>query len=166
IFTQMNWVCLTLLIAGFIFLVIEVFLPGFGFFGIMGGVMVAAGIIVRFVQGLTTMQGLVLMLMVLGFFILCFIIMVISAKYGILGHTGLFENNTTLDASYNRTPRELRKLIGKSGKTVSVLNLAGKAKIRGKIYEVESINSYIEADKHIKVVEIRDNTIMVRKWFE
>ncbi len=166
IFTQMNWVCLTLFIAGFIFLAIEVFLPGFGFFGITGGVMVVAGIVVRFIQGLSAMQGLILMLMVLAFFIVCFIVMIISAKYGMLGQSGLFENKSTLGSDYNRVPRELKKLVGKSGKTISVCNLSGKAKIRGKIYDVASINSYIEEGKHIKVVEIRDNTIMVRKWFE
>jgi len=29
-----------------------------------------------------------------------------------------------------------------------------------------SISTYIEAGSNIKVVEIKDNTIMVRKWFE
>ena len=47
-----------------------------------------------------------------------------------------------------------------------VLNLGGKAKINGKIYDVVSRNSYIEDGAHIKVVEIKDNTIIVRKWFE
>ena len=62
--------------------------------------------------------------------------------------------------------KQLRKLVGKNGKTISKLDLGGKAKIKGKIYDVVSIANYIEANTRIKVVEIKNNTIMVRKWFE
>ena len=92
--------------------------------------------------------------------------MIFSAKYGALSRSGLFETRSSLDSDYNKADKELRKLVGKSGKTVSVLDLAGKAKINGKIYDVISINSFIEEGKHIKVVKIVDNNIMVRKWFE
>ena len=67
---------------------------------------------------------------------------------------------------YNEVGRKYKKLIGKSGKAITKIDLAGKAKIKGQIYDVMSMNSYIEAGQHVKVVEIRDNTIMVRKWFE
>ena len=89
-----------------------------------------------------------------------------SAQYGILGKTGLFERRSTLSTDYNVADRHLRKLVGKSGKTITNLDLAGKAKIRGTIYDVVSITSFIERGANIKVVEIKDNTIMVRKWFE
>ena len=92
--------------------------------------------------------------------------MVVSARFGLLSHTGLFENKSTISKDYNKLDRSLKRLVGKSGKAVSALNLGGKAKIAGKVYDVVSINSYIEAGKHIKVVEIKNNTIMVRKWFE
>ena len=92
--------------------------------------------------------------------------MIYSVQYGVLGRTGLFERRSTLSQDYNIAERQIRKLVGKSGKAVTKLDLAGKAKIKGKIYDVMSINSYIEPGSHVKVVEIRDNTIMVRKWFE
>ena len=92
--------------------------------------------------------------------------MVFSAKYGILSRSGLFETKSALPTSYNKPDKQLKKLIGKSGKTISKLDLAGQAKIRGEIYDVVSISSYIGAGSNIKVVAIKDNNIMVRKWFE
>ena len=100
------------------------------------------------------------------FLIICGILLVYSAQFGFLSHTGLFENKSTIAKDYNKVDRSLRRLVGRSGKTVSALTLGGKAKIAGKIYDVVSINSYVEPNKHIRVVEIKDNQIMVRRWFE
>lgn len=166
IFTNMSWIAAVLLIVGAIFIVVEVIVPGFGFFGVTGIISVVAGVVVRICQGLNWVQSLVLILLVLGCFLIGTIIMIISARFGILGTTGLFENGSTIDKNYNKAEKQIRKLVGKSGKTITTLNLAGKAKINGKIYDVVSINSFIEAGKNIKVVEIKDNSIMVRKWFE
>ncbi len=166
IFTEMHWVPALLLIIGIVMMIIEVFVPGFGFFGISGISSLVVGIIVRICFGLNISQALTLILMVLGFLILVFMLMVWGAQYGFLGKSGLFESSSTLSKDYNKADKELRKLVGKNGKTISELNLGGKARIRGKIYDVVSISSYIEANKNIKVVEIKNNNIMVRKWFE
>lgn len=166
IFTQMSWISASLLCVGLIFIIVEVLLPGFGFFGITGGISLVAGIVVRIVEGLTLVQSVVLVLLVLGFFVLCAMFMVFSAQHGVLGRTGLFENSTTFDSRSPREAKELKKLIGKSGRAVGVLNLGGRARINGKVYEVLSIKSYIEDNSHVKVVGVKDNTLLVRKWFE
>lgn len=166
IFTEMQWVPAMLLIVGAVMLIVEIFVPGFGFFGITGTISLIVGIIVRICQGLNLTQSLSLFLVVLGFFVFVVAFMIYGAQYGILGKTGLFERRSTLSKDYNRADRQIRKLVGRSGKAISNLDLAGQAKIRGKIYDVVSISSYIEKGSNIKVVEIRDNSIMVRKWFE
>lgn len=166
IFTEMSWVPAVLLSLGLIFTIVEVFVPGFGFFGIVGIGSLIAGVVVRIVQGLSVVQSLTLVLIVLGFFVIAGMYMVFSAQYGILSQTGLFETNTTLRRDYNKTEKELRKLVGKSGRAISRLNLGGKAKIRGKIYDVVSATSLIPAGSHVKVIAIKDNQIIVRKWFE
>lgn len=166
IFTEMHWVPALLLIVGLVLMIVEIFVPGFGFFGISGTVSVVAGIIVRICFGLNLTQSLTLILMIIGLMALIVMFMIWGAQYGILGKTGLFERRTTLDKDYNEPSRELKRLVGKSGKTISDLNLGGQAKIKGKIYDVVSISNFIEANKNIKVVKIKDNTIMVRKWFE
>ena len=166
IFTQMHWVPALLLVLGVVLVIIEIFVPGFGFFGIAGFGSLIAGVVVRICFGLNLSQSLSLILVVLGFLVLVVMVMVWGAQYGILGRTGLFERRTTLSKDYNKVSRELKKLVGRNGKAISRLDLGGQAKIRGKIYDVVSISSYIDAGTNIKVVEIKDNTIMVRKWFE
>ena len=166
IFTQMGWLPAVLLAVGLVLLAVEMFVPGFGFFGVTGSISLIAGVVVRICCGLNLAQSLILILMVLGAMWLGLTIMIISAKYGFLSVSGLFESKSTLPANYNKVEKTLKKLVGKSGKTVTKLSMAGKAKIRGKIYNVVSINSYIEPNTNIKVVGIKDNNIMVRKWFE
>ena len=166
IFSQMSWIAAALLFVGLVFIFVEVLLPGFGFSGITGGIAIVAGIIVRICQGLNLLQSIVLILMVLAFFIICLMVMVFSARHGVLGQTGLFENDNTFSNRDKHEAKELKKLIGKSGKSVGVLNLGGKAKINGKIYDVISVKSFIENNQHVKVVGVKDNTLMVRKWFE
>lgn len=166
IFTGMSWIPALLLSLGLLFLIVEVFIPGFGFFGVTGILLLIAGIIVRIVDGLNIVQSLTLILLVLGVLIIAFLLMVNSARHGLLGRTGLFETKSSIRQDYDKVDKNLSKLVGQSGRAVGVSNLGGKAKIKGKIYDVVSVNSYIEDGAHIKVVEIRDNTIMVRKWFE
>lgn len=166
IFSQMNWISAVLLFGGLVFIFVEVLLPGFGFFGISGSVALVAGVIVRIIQGLSLLQSIVLILMILVFFIICVIFMVFSAQHGILGRTGLFENSSTFNSRHNKDTKELKRLIGKSGRSVGVLNLGGKVKINGISYDALSIKSYIENNAHIKVVGVKDNTLLVRKWFE
>ncbi len=166
IFTQMTWIPALLLCLGFVLLVIEVFVPGFGFFGITGSLCVIAGIVVRICYGLNVTQSAMLILLVFIFFAVCVVVMVHSAQHGMLGKTGLFENKTSLSQNYNEPDKSLNKLVGKTGKTIGVLNLGGKAKINGKTYDVVSEGGYIEADANVEVVEIKNNTIIVRKSFE
>lgn len=166
IFTEMSWIPAVLLSLGIIFTIVEVIVPGFGFFGVAGIGCLIAGIVVRIVQGLTVVQSIVLILLVLGFFIIAGVFMVFSAQYGVLSQTGLFETNPTIRRDYDKAEKELRKLIGKSGRAISKLNLGGKAKIKGKIYDVISATSLITPGAHIKVIAIKDNHIIVRKWFE
>lgn len=162
----MSWIPALLLCLGFVFLLVELLIPGFGFFGITGGLLLVAGVIVRICQGLNLVQSLALGLMVVGVLFVGVVVMVISAKYGFLGRSGLFETRTTISKDYNKPDRELRKLVGKSGKAVTNLSLAGKAKINGKVWDVLSLNSFIQEGQHVKVVMIKDNQIIVRKWFE
>ncbi len=166
IFTEMNWISAMLLIIGAVFVTIEVFVPNFGFFGVTGMLALIAGVVVRIVQGLNLTQSLVLILIVIGFVAISVLKLLFSANFGLMGWAGFFEKKSTLSVNYNKPDKEIKKLIGKSGKAVTDLNLAGVAKIKGKLYNVQSVSSYINEGANIKVVAIENNEIKVRKWFE
>ena len=101
IFTQMSWVVISLLSVGAIFIIIESFVPGFGFFGITGTLCLIAGVVVRICDGLNVTQSIALSLFVLVLFVIAGMIMVGSARYGLLGKTGLFERRTSIAEDYN-----------------------------------------------------------------
>ena len=163
IFSQMHWSAVLLLIIGMIFMIIEMIVPDFGAFGIIGLACLLAGVIVRICQGTTVFQALMLILIVLLVYCGCFGLMIKSAKSGKLGKTGLFETKPTISTEYNQPNPDLLNLVGKFGKATSGLNLAGRARIEGKIYDVVSELSFIEKNAEIEVIEIKDNTIIVRR---
>ena len=51
LFSEMNPFVIAMFIIGIVFCVIELLIPGFGFFGISGIVLVCAAIVVRMVMG-------------------------------------------------------------------------------------------------------------------
>ena len=111
IFTQMSWISGGLLCLGLLFVIVEVFIPGFGFFGVTGVISLLAGIVVRIVEGLTIEQSLALILIVLGVIVVGSMLLVFSAKYGILGKTGLIENKSSLSKNYDKPELLSRFLI-------------------------------------------------------
>ena len=77
LFTDMNPWCIGLFVLGIIFCAIEVFMPGFGFFGISGSIMIAIGIVLRLVMG---GDGWMLLYMVLIFAIILVLLFVVLSK--------------------------------------------------------------------------------------
>ena len=163
IFSQMHWSAILLLAIGMIFMIVEMFIPDFGFFGIMGLVCLVAGVIVRICQGVTIFQALMLILIVLLLYCGCFGLMIKTAKSGKLGKIGLFETKPSISSEYNQPNPDLLNLVGKFGKTTTDLNLAGRALIDGKIYDVVSELSFIEKHVEIEVLAVKDNTIVVMR---
>ena len=62
--------------------------------------------------------------------------------------------------------KEAKKLVGKVGKTTTDLKMAGRVKVRGKIYDAISSENYIEKNKYVKIVKLEDNRLVVRRFWE
>ena len=165
IFSEMGWVSGTLLTIGIIFCFIEIFLPGIGFFGISGAISTIAGIIYRSIEGISFYQLILLVLLVASLFVFALLCLIVLIKIGAVSDKGLFSTSTALPRDYGNS-KEYRKLIGKSGKTVTSMKLAGRVKVRGKIYDAISETGYIEKNKHVKVVRLENSYIVVRRFWE
>lgn len=50
---------------------------------------------------------------------------------------------------------------GLEGKTVSALRPMGKAELAGKLFEVTSLNGYIESNTKIRIIKVSPNQILV-----
>src|SRR5574344_1934939 len=115
-FSTMQWYIYVPLILGVILLVIECFVPGFGFFGISGfaciiGAIVAQGVLYK---------SVVQILFLISRTILAFLIILRSARFGIIGKTPFVQNKTAIPVDYDKK-NELKWLIGQRGVVVTPL---------------------------------------------
>ena len=104
-------------------------------------------------------------MLVVGLLSLAMLCLIVLIKTGVMGDVGIFNTGTALPKDYGNS-KEYKKLIGKTGKTTTDLSLAGRVKVRGKIYEAISEENYIEKNKFIKVVRLEDNRLVVRRFWE
>ena len=103
VFTEIGWIPAICLILGMILIIVEIFQPGFGFFGIAGGILVVIGIIVRIYNsggGNPIIQFFVLLAIVLGVLALAAVIMMIALKKGWLARTGLVNKDTAVSTGH------------------------------------------------------------------
>lgn len=163
IFTEMGYVSAIFLTLGIILSIIEIFIPGLGFCGISGAICTGIGIMFRFVEGLSLYQFLVLVLLLAGLFVLAMLLLIILIKSGLMVDVGIFSTGTALPKDYKN--KEYKKLVGKVGKTTTDLKLAGRVKVRGKVYDAISEDSFIEKNKYVKVVKLENNRLVVRRFW-
>jgi len=165
IFSEMGLISGVLLTLGILFCTIEIFVPGVGFFGITGAISTVAGIIYRAIEGVTFFQFVLLILLIASIFVFALLCLIILIKMGVVSDRGLFSTSTALPRDYGNS-KEYKKLIGKIGKTVTEMKLAGRVKIRGKIYDAISEQNYINKGKFVKVVRLENSYIVVRRYWD
>lgn len=156
----MIYAALIFLIIGALCLLSEIFIPGFGFFGITGiiSLIVSSVITVLFVPfGVFIVLAEIL---ALG------LILIIVLKY-IKRHQ--LHGKIILDETLNDDKKEIAGLdyfIGKSGVTKTPLRPFGSADFNGNTVDVYSEGEYISEHESIKVVAVRENKIYVKKLNE
>ena len=154
------------LFVGLIFCAIECFIPGFGFFGISGGVLIVFGIVYRMVMGGTWwhffyMCGIALIVLALVVFIA-----IRSARFGFLSKTPIVDNSTALPKDFADNDKNYGYLLNKTGVTVTVCKPVGKIKIDDQLYQAISNGDYLEKDSKIIVVDVDGDTIVIKKLEE
>ena len=164
LFTQMHWVVVLLLCLGIAFCIVEAIVPGFGFFGITGILCEIGGIVVHAVISGSVAQVFFLVLLIVLVVGLLFLIFIRSAKYGLLAKSALVENKPSIPNDYKeKAEKELAKLIGQEGLTLTECKPVGKIRIGQNSYEAQSRGMLIQKGEVIKVVAIEDARIMIDK---
>lgn len=143
---------LLLLIAGIILIIIEVFIPGFGFFGISG--IIALGVGIFFMASSIEQAVLILMVTIITLTILGSILIKLLFNRKIKSPIILYETleEDTSDMTY---------FIGKKGIALTVLRPAGKGDFDGVTLDVMSGGMFIEKGSFIEVKRIDGNKIIV-----
>ena len=161
LFTEMNAWAIVLFVLGIIFCAIEACVPGFGFFGIAGSIMIVAGIIVRMVCGGDLYMLLYMVLIALVLFGLFFFVASLLIRKSKLGKTAIFNVGTAVPEDKTEGTRDYDYLIGKSGVVTTVLRPTGKAAIDGEVYDVIARDGFVEVGANVTVLSVEGQRIVV-----
>ncbi|MBI1248926.1 hypothetical protein GC197_13930 [bacterium] len=170
-----GWLEAMLFVGGLFFILMEVLvLPGFGIFGLGGGLMVITSVVLAMQTFIwpTTDYELDQVPYSLGSVVVLFGGMIAAAflaKY-ILPRTP-YLNESILNAPDEEEMEEIRRretivdlshLVGNTGQALTPLRPSGKAKIGHEIVNVTSEGDAIESGQKLVVVEVRGNYAVVR----
>lgn len=156
------WV-MALLIVGTICLVIEIFTAGFGFFGIAGGILDTAAIILRAIKG-DGNPGAQVALMLLFIVLICgvaFGVMLLLTKLGVIKNSPLVSKGTAVDKIRSAGTCDYSGLLGKTGVTTTELRPAGRVEIDGKTYDAVTEGNYMSRGEIVKVLSVEGVKISV-----
>lgn len=153
----MEYIALVLLFIGAISLFVELFIPGFGFFGVFG-------VILLIISGTITV-----LCVPLGPIILCTEIVMIGVigyliaeyvkRHGVKG--GIIMTDTLEEDKNNEA--FLSTLVGKEGLAKTPLKPCGNIEIDGEKIEAYSDGDYILPGDNVIAVRVCDNKLYVKK---
>ena len=145
------------LLMGMILIVVEVFLPGFGLPGISGMVLVGVGAVLAGVHfGTLAAVGVLLVIIAILAVLISFVLR--SAAKGDVSRSELFLN----EKDEFQPQSDMQVLVGKCGRTTSVLRPAGIGDFDGVRLNVVTEGSFMEANQPIEIVRVEGSRIVVR----
>lgn len=166
LFSEMGVASAICLVLGLIFIIIEIFNPGFGFFGISGIILLIAGMALRVSdggKGNPLAQLLLMILISVIVIIIAFSIMTYSAKKGYLSRTPIVMKDSALPTGITSGTEDYSFLIGKEGLTATSLRPSGIVTIDGKRYDVVALGTFIDINTTVEVIQVEGVRIVVNE---
>lgn len=157
LFSNITVLSLILLVAGFVLVTIEMFIPGFGVIGMLGIVCFIASVIVT---AQTLMQGLIMASFIILILAVLFIIFLILVSQGIVPQKLILKAETNKKNSLIGA-EERHNLVGKKGITLTPLRPAGHIDCEGERIDVVTKGDYIDKGVAVTVKEVDGNRIIV-----
>ena len=144
---------------GIICMVVEMFEPGMGVFGIVGVIVMIIDIFIladNFVQGLVLFAGLAIIIVI---FVL---LLLVLSSHGMLPKSIVLKEATDNEKGYTASSGSVLK-IGDRGVAVTDLRPSGKAEFGYVNADVVSDGDFIIRGSNIMVVGVNGNKIVVRE---
>lgn len=154
----MNFVWLILLIVGFALVVVEMYIPGFGFPGITGTICLIAG--VALYAKTDIVAWLVMTVIIVSLLCVALSISIRSAAKGRLAKSKLVLNEVSTSGVGEN---DLSYYVGKTGCATTVLRPAGMGEFEGVKLNILSDGEYIPEGAQVTVTRVEGNRIFVRK---
>lgn len=169
LFSEMNTLAAICLTAGMILIFVELFIPGFGIFGGLGGVLLIVGIISRIANhGDANPLNLffILSAMLLVILSIAFYIMSRSVKKGKLSRSPIVEHGTAISMDRSDGTANFSGIVGCMGIAMTSLRPSGIVVIEDKEYDVVASGFFIDKGEMVKVVATEGIKIIVKKVSE
>lgn len=147
------------LFVGYVLLVVEMCIPGFGIPGVLGIILAVLGVIT--LQP-TPLQALIVILVFVVLLCIALAICLRSAARGRLSKSRLVLNEVATRSDSAET-NDLNYFIGKVGKAHTPLRPAGIAEFDGVRLSVFSEGDFIERDAAVRVEKVSGNRIVVTR---
>ncbi len=168
-----NWEILVFVI-GVILVLLEIFvIPGFGVAGISGIVLIVFGLTLSLIHNIgfdfnytgATNIAKAFFIVVCSTLFSFFISLWVGKKLLTTTRFGEIALNTTqqTDKGYTSIDLNFNQLIGKEGKTYTMLRPSGKIIVDNNIYEATAETSYIEKNIQILIIKFENHQFIVRQ---
>ena len=144
---------------GFILMVIEIFHPGFGVFGVFGGILLIAGIVLT---AKTLLDGLIMFIVILALLGFMLAIAIQSASKGRLSKILILHSEQKKEAGYIGT-EDLDYFLNAEGEALTILRPSGTADFKGVKLDVVTEGGFISKGEKVKVMKVQGRRIVVRK---
>ena len=162
----MTWPVIVCLIVGLVFVMIEIFQPGFGVFGTVGLLLLILGVVLRviFVRKKTMFwRRFYFIVPYIVNYYRGFIIMVKSSKMGWLSRSPFIEKSTAVSPGISEGTKDYTYLKDKIGYAATDLKPTGKINIDGVVEDAYAEGFFIKKGEGIKVVDVKGGKITVRR---
>jgi membrane-bound serine protease (ClpP class) len=151
-----------LYILGLIFVCVELFIPGFGVFGLTGVAALVAAIVILIVQGAPFVMILGFILVAVGVIAIAVTAMSFLLKSGKLKKNAIFNIGSSVPTDHTEGTPEYSPLIGKIGTTQNFLRPIGKVKFDdGEIVDVIARDGIIDEGVKVVVVSVDGQAVKV-----
>ncbi len=142
------------IVLGIILIIIEIlFVPGTTFVGVIGFILIAAGVYFTYDIFGPTMGTYTLV----GSVVLCTVLVIYSFRSG---SWKFMSNKSVIDSKVN-DHKKFDLKVGDKGVTVSALRPMGKALFGDEHYEVSTLGQFVEANKDIEIIEMNGRELTV-----
>ena len=150
---MLPWIIILTLL-GLLLLFVEILMPGFGLFGILGTLSLMGALLLAY-----KIYGFFVFLMLLILAVLLFFAMILFAK-----KSGLYNKVVLKEQQQEKGFDEsaLQGLLGKIGVTHTELKPFGVAELDGKLVDVCSTGEFIDRGTQIQVIQIVGKTVTVK----
>lgn len=154
---MLPWIIIIAML-GLLLLFVEILMPGFGLFGILGSISLLGTLAAVFkLYGFT-----VFLIMLIAVVIIFFGMIAFAKKSGLYNKVVLRDRQEA--KGFDETP--LQGLLGKVGVTHTELKPFGVAEIDGKVVDVCSTGDFIDRDIRVQVVQVTGKTVTVKVYTE